>query len=319
MKITGKIKGFFTKRKEARRAARRAEKEEERKAEANLTYEEEARIREERVFKAFPDARTELARNAVFKDVGKGKRCFVLGNGPSLRTEDLTRLADEYVITVNQAARHPDFAAMRTNFHFWADPNFFVVDESRPEDLDLLEIMKKVNTEDNKPVCFFPFMQKKFVKKHKLDEVLNVHYFHSSAPIPDDFEGEIDCSRVTPGFHTVVMWGISLAIYMGFEEIYLLGVDTTSILVNIKSFLQQNDSSDYAYDISENEKLRLERMLQRQSLEGQARSFWFTLKQYRNLNNYCSTRGIKLVNCSSSTLIDSVPRMRLVDVLCNKS
>ncbi len=318
MSVIKKVKSFFTKSKGERREERRERKEVERKEEVNRTYEEEARIREERVFKAFPDAKVELARNAVFKDTKKGKRCFVLGNGPSLRTEDLTQLVNEDVITVNQAARHPDFSAMRTNFHFWADPNFFVVDENRPEDLDLLEIMKKVNTDDNKPICFFPFMQKKFVKKHKLDEVLTVHYFHSSAPIPDDFDGEIDCSRVTPGFHTVVMWGISLAIYMGYSEIYLLGVDTTSILVNIKSFLQQNDSSDYAYDISENEKLRLERMLQRQSLENQARSFWFTLKQYRNLFNYCSNRGIKLVNCSSSTLIDSVPRKSLTDVLSGK-
>src|ERR1044072_5448632 len=36
-----------------------------------------------------------LKRNEVFRNRHKGQRCFVLGNGPSLRNQDLTPLANE--------------------------------------------------------------------------------------------------------------------------------------------------------------------------------------------------------------------------------
>src|SRR6185295_12690269 len=36
-----------------------------------------------------------LKRNEIFRDRHKGKRCFVIGNGPSLKNQDLSLLADE--------------------------------------------------------------------------------------------------------------------------------------------------------------------------------------------------------------------------------
>lgn len=256
-----------------------------------------------------------FARNKALKQSRTGKRCFILGNGPSLKTEDLNQLAGEDVFTVNQAARHPLFPVLKSKVHLWADPNFFVLDENNPGDKELIDSMRNINTENNTPICFFPAAQHDFVLKHKLDQVLDVRYFYSSTEFNQKWVGEFDFTQDAPGFNAVVMWGVALAIYMGYSEIYLLGVDTTSILVNIKSVLKQNDDDDYSYKVSENEKRRLEQMIERQGLETQAASFLASLTQYRNLYNFCTARNIKLINCSSTTLIDSIPRRRLVDVL----
>ncbi len=44
---------------------------------------------------------TLLARNAKFHNMYFGRRCFVIGNGPSSNNEDLTQLSGEITITMN--------------------------------------------------------------------------------------------------------------------------------------------------------------------------------------------------------------------------
>jgi uncharacterized Rossmann fold enzyme len=72
-----------------------------------------------------------LSKNLKFKSSHSGKRCFILGNGPSLKTDNLKCLEDEFVFTVNQIARHPDFKYIKPNYHFWADPLFFNIDKNK--------------------------------------------------------------------------------------------------------------------------------------------------------------------------------------------
>lgn len=258
-----------------------------------------------------------LEANGELKGTKKGKRCFVLGNGPSLKTENLAALAGEDVFTVNQAARNPQFSSIKPLFHFWADPHFFTVDESKAEDREFIDVMCAVNANGNRPQCFFPIQQLDFVKRFHLEEKLYVRYFCSYHLMSEDYMGDFDFSTHFPQFSGVVLWAIALAVYMGYTEIYVLGIDSTSLMVNMKSYLGQNDDDDYSYAVTPNEQKRLSRMVQRQSLGRQAQSFIESLQQYEMMARYCAERGIKLVNCSSTTLVDTLPRMSLSEVLAN--
>ena len=126
---------------------------------------------------------------------------------------------------------------------------------------------------------------------------------------------DINYCKYVPGFRTVVQTAVSMAIYMGFKEIYLLGCDTTSIIVNIKSVLQRNDENDYSYKLTNNEKRRMEKLFIKQNMEDFAKVYYDTLRGYRLLFEYCSLRGIKLINCSAETVIDSIPREKLENVI----
>lgn len=267
--------------------------------------------------KKTPGAKELLKTNEQFKNTATSRRCFILGNGPSLREVDFDLLKDEDVITVNQASRHPDFQKLRPRFHFWADPAFFDINPENPGDRELLEAMKSINVNGHRPACFFPIQQQDFVKRFRLDEHLDVHYFYSSSSrsFSPQMRRELDFTTIVPSGYTVVMWGIMMAIYAGYEEIYLLGCDTTSIIVNLKSILQQNDNGDYGYDVTNNEKERLERMVMRQGVRSQAEAFLQTLREYGWLHEYCQRLGIALVNCSAVTVIDGVPRRSLDSVL----
>ena len=256
-----------------------------------------------------------LLRNKSFKSIHLGKRCFILGNGPSLKTEKLSCLHDEFVFTVNQAARLPDFNLLKSNYHFWADPNFFKINKNNPEDIELLEAMLSVGKHNPELQCFFPIEQLDFITKYGIDKQLNVNYFYSALNMYNNYNHLINYSKPVLAFGTVVQWCITMAIFMGFQEIYLLGCDNTGIITTLKSILHQNDDNDYSYSVSKNEKLRMEKMLENSSLEAYLQSYIRTVQDYRRLMQYCYKRQIKLVNCSSETVIDSLPRKKLSEVL----
>ena len=131
------------------------------------------------IFKKHKKMYAPLKNNKKFFNCHKGERCFILGNGPSLKCEDLTPLADEYVFTVNQASRLPQFKDIKPNYHFWVDPVFFDIDENNPEDVELLNTMISVGDTNPELQCFFPIQQFDFIKLHRIDETMNVNYFYT--------------------------------------------------------------------------------------------------------------------------------------------
>src|SRR5690349_18838408 len=48
-----------------------------------------------------------LKRNEVFRNLHKGRRCFIIGNGPSIKDQDLSPLANEITLVTNSFHVHP--------------------------------------------------------------------------------------------------------------------------------------------------------------------------------------------------------------------
>jgi hypothetical protein len=255
-----------------------------------------------------------ITENLQFKNSHEKQRCFILGNGPSLKNENLLLLQGECVFTVNQIARHEDFESINPTYHFWADPSFFQ-DNDTKEDEELISTMKNTNLGENKPICFFPVEQLDFIRKHNIEKDIKVCFFKSGLIFHDSFKKAIDYTKFVPGFGTVVQWCITMAVYMGFREIYLLGCDNTGLMCTFNSALKRNNNEYYGYEITENEQRRMEKLLDVNKLEAYVQSYLNTLKDYRRLYLYCARLGIKLINCSSETVIDSIPRKSLSEVL----
>ena len=253
-----------------------------------------------------------LNANHELENIHKGKRCFVIGNAPSLNTQDLSVLKDEIVLTVNQISRNKQFKSLNTNYHFWADPGFFK-ENSKEGDKELLEVMMSVNTDGNRPVCFFPLEAKEFVSKKKLDQVLNVRYFVPGHILFDQYK-KIDFSGMIPGMNTVVQYAIMLGIYMGCTEIYLLGCDCTGILSYIET---KTDSGnfEYAYDISQAEAERMKAMLGGVSCEQTFYGWAKIFEGYRLLGEYCKQKGVQLINVTNGGILDCLPRKKFENVV----
>lgn len=254
--------------------------------------------------------------NKQYKNIHKGERCFVFGNGPSIEDIDFAHFANEYVFTVNQMMRRDNFSLLKTNYHFVADQNYFKLNCEQAEDAELLLTMRSIGDQNNRPVCFFPSNQKKFVQNNKFSEVVDISYFCSPINLLSNNILSTNYAWLIPRFGTVVHFAIAMAIYMGFSEIYLLGCEGTSIIANINSALKKNTIDlSYCYEVNELQKRWLEKVISSKSMEKCAKSFYDMLVGYRRLSEYCTYKQIALFNCTPESVIDSIEYIELNKVL----
>ena len=257
-----------------------------------------------------------LKENKKFHNCHLGKRCFILGNGPSLKSLDFGLLANEITFTVNQLPRNPNFPKLKTNYHFFADPVFFSLKDDAAEDLEVLDVIKNVNTVDNKPIVFYKLEAYNFIRTRHLDEILNVVYYdHYFTNMNHACKHYIDLTRPVPEVSTVVQYAIMTAVYMGFKEIYLLGCDCSGFVSAAQAKLKQAEKSLYSYEISENEKKRMEIRATKMSIKEELRMHLEWFEYYESLFKYCRRFGVKLYNATEGGLLDCLPQVKLADVM----
>lgn len=150
-------------------------------------------------------------RFAGIKGKFAGNRIFILGNGPSLNQMPLYLLKNEYTMCFNR------FPLMYERVNW--KPSFYAV----TDDLLLRDMSEEINkTTEEVEYSFFPDLHpsnlnvKKVIKQRD-----NVFWLHVDKP---EFSDHLPACGINK---TVVNAGIQIAAWMGFSEIYLLGVDMT--------------------------------------------------------------------------------------------
>lgn len=248
----------------------------------------------------------ELKKNADLRGKLNGGRCFVLGNGPSLKNEELSLLKNDFVITCNTAVQLDQFESMCPNAHLWVDDCFFVDSYT--------QFMRTVQSKSPDIISFFPLKQREFVRKNKLEDQINLRYFNYKYIFCEKYSRPMDFTKTIIQGFSVVEFGIALAIYMGASEIYLLGCDCTGAISHIKYMENGNDQAyAYAYNFTDEEK---QRRIQTEIERGNEDFFYNQLKlfhHYRLWVEYCNKRNIKLYNCSAGILRE-VPHMDFKDI-----
>lgn len=255
-----------------------------------------------------------LNRNKQFLNKHMGKRCFIVANGPSIANENLSLLKGEHVFTVNQMVRKQEFVELTPEYNAWADPAYF--DENMPEESirEFENLFKRTCNSNERIFNFVPVNYYDFMKRHNLI-MERVCFIDGSLHFYDGYNGTIDYTKRAPGYQNIVQFAISLCIFMGFKEIYLLGCDSTGIITKINSVLRQDIDNCYTYELKKNDQKYVNSLLDYFSVEEQFQGWARTFHLYKELYRYCSQRNIKLVNCSSNTIIQDIPRMKLSDVI----
>lgn len=255
-----------------------------------------------------------IARNDEFRDIHRGDRCFIIGNGPSLIEEDLGSLAAETLFTVNnlQAAK---VGAPTPRYHVISDRRFFSVDPDLPEDREMYETLWSIMAGADAPISFMPSSEHGFIDNVSAGRDKNIRYFCNPLYFSEYYQFSVDLTRVIPRFSSVVQHAILIAAFMGFRRIYLLGCDTTNIVANVNTALVKSAKDSYACEVSGDLDVWLQRQFAKRTMERCAESYLEVLIGFRFLNDFCRSHGIELVNCSSRSVIDSIPRARLGAIL----
>lgn len=254
-----------------------------------------------------------INKNLKFKNCHEGERCFILGNGPSLREVDLSSLSDEVVFSVNNFSRVKNFKEAKINYHLWADEAFFEMREDNKMDHEELMYNYKAIAEEA-PCCFVPLVGKRYIEDNKLDKILDINYFDIFEWVKEGRRIICDLDKQITGFTTVVQYAIVIAIYMGFKEIYLLGCDSTNIIAMLNIIMNVENKDIHAYDVDD-AKERYHELLKKWTMTDLFGDQYTFFLGYKMLNEECNRRRIVLKNLSEVTLINEIVRDRLSDIL----
>ena len=148
-------------------------------------------------------------KTKALKNKYQGKRCFIIGNGPSLTAKDLDKLKNEYTFAFNRIYLIFDQTDWR--------PTFYCMQDNKIAKASIAEIKKYIRT----PYVFAPIN----LKWYENVDIESDYFFSpkwAGESVPEFSE---DIPRYVGVGNTVAYTAIQIAAYMGFSEVYLLGVD----------------------------------------------------------------------------------------------
>ena len=253
------------------------------------------------------DLRAEMSRNKDLKNKHKGKRCFIIGNGPSLIHHDLTKLTDEYVFTVNYIMKSNYFETLNSNYHILVSPIIFELDPQNVDDLDKIKSISKTVDTNPDMTYIIPYRRKsafnKLFPNIKPYTIFNNKIYAPFLKKPDDIHRNI------PVFQNVVLYAINTAIYMGFDEIYLLGVDMTGFLEHFE-YHKINDHWGHSYKKTQEEKEKNIQTLIEKNIDNEfyLKTYGKTLEQFKLIKQHALSKNVKLINASAHGALDVLER-----------
>lgn len=236
----------------------------------------------------------QIQRLEELKEVGKQyKRCFVIGTGPSLSIDDLEMLKDEFTFSVNSIINCFNMTNWRPTCYVAQDP------EQRKE---LVQYgMSKLSEE-----CKYMLFAVKSTMLEYAEQFENVYIFNSmDTPYDELPRFSSDATDVIYESSTVIYSVLQLAYYMGFEEIYMLGVDL--------GFARIRDSQGV---VTENgEKQATAEFLMSNTKNEPVYELERILRGYKSAKQYAKQNGLMIKNATRGGYLEELERVALEDVL----
>lgn len=169
-----------------------------------------------------------------FKNQHYGERCFVIGNGPSLIASDLDLIKNEFTFAANKIYDIYDSTEWRPTYHCCFH-----------EDLDQ---NTKMNLKLNSSQCESMFIsginqyQNQYFNSENM-VFIHVNFNKDSTGNTSLFSEDL-LNNGIGGLYTVTYSMLELAVYMGFKEIYLLGIDFDYPLNEIAHHFIESDAKE---------------------------------------------------------------------------
>jgi hypothetical protein len=249
----------------------------------------------------WPDDR----RIQTYKDVHKGQRAFILGNGPSLTIADLDCLKSEITFASNKIfLSFPDTT--------WR-PTYYVLS-------DLLVAAQNGETISKLPLTkFLTNYSRAFVNGDKktiwFNEIAGNYHLNFledyDAVDPDTVRFSTDATLGLEGGGTVIFNQLQLAYFMGISEIVLLGLDFS---FNTKGNARTATFFDQAL-VSTGEKNHFHPDYRKAGEVWAVPNMGFQRLSFRRAKEQYAVDGRSIVNGSRATALDVFPRINLDSLL----
>jgi hypothetical protein len=246
--------------------------------------------------------------NQKLQNIYEGKRCFILGMGPSIKHQNLTLLKNEIVLScswctlldeygklepeiyVNPAIMK-DYVRSRSELEEYGEEVYAYLDERLKSRTIILDSQDRV------------FIER---KGHFGDK--DVFYLHQSGNWGS--EDACELTQKTPEIQTATTMMLKIAIYMGFSEIYLLGTEHDIVKRDYEHSYDMKKLDDMGYHALYNtinyHKSQVDTEWSNRIL---LRTAFNIFDQYYELHKIAEKKGIKIFNATQGGDLDEYERV----------
>jgi len=208
------------------------------------------------------------------------ERCFIIGNGPSLRVEDLNKLVNEDTFAANEIYRIFNDTKWRPKYYLVKDR----YSKSSGRDIDALTIENI-------------FIGDYYLRYHdvKRKDIICVHEHYAlnekNIPFSDDIKKCFySASTVTYGL-------MQIAAYLGYKEVYLLGFDHNySFEFDEKGNVIKTDTSNAHFFKDE-------------IPEDIIANVYGMTRAYESFKQYAEKKGVKVMNATRGGKLEVFQRV----------
>ncbi len=225
-----------------------------------------------------------LEKTKKLQNSFSGKRCIIIGNGPSLKKVDFSLLSNEYTFGLNRV--YMLFEKIGFSTTFIVSINRFVLEQFGSE-------IKKNDSQI--------FLNYKYRLNSNAD---NVSY------VPPTIYSEKYFDRPDMGFlsyaGSVTFFAIQLAIYFGFDEIILVGFDNSFKNTGQADKAVKSDGEDVDH---------FDKNYFGKNVIWQLPNYDSMNYNFNKVDQYCKNKGIKIVNCTVGGNLHNFERAELKSYL----
>jgi hypothetical protein len=240
-----------------------------------------------------------VMRNRALRNAHWGERCFVLCNAPSVLKQDLRHLEGEAVISVSSGYHHPLFGRIQPRYHCLPQLTYGVLTED-----DAVTWFREMHAGLGNAELFLSCTEEQLVRRHGLFAGRTVRYVHFSQDMDQIAGREIpNLAGPVPCVQSVSIMCLMVAMYMGFRNIYLLGVDHDHFKTGeYRYFYSPTVLSGKDHAVNTDGRVLSSRYDEFQVLA----RLW---RQYRHMHEVASANGVAIFNATAGGELDEFRRV----------
>jgi hypothetical protein len=246
-----------------------------------------------------------IHENIKYKNIHKWKRCFILGSWPSIKKENLKPLKNEIVFALNNFYVHDDFSEiMNNNIEKYYITAPIHSPQTENEWKMWFEDMEKYIPQ-NTNLIFWLNNYKSNIKyildKYNIFKKHNVNWYFAWKIFDESFfkSKSMDITNSIYSWETVSIYALIIAIYMWFDEIYLLGMDHDY-------FLYENENQMRMYKNAIHQKNEFKRSF---GNEFYTKEFLRQYKIFTKYQSFGNNTDCKIFNASNGWVLRIFPKV----------
>ncbi len=249
----------------------------------------------------------DLKKNIELKDKYNNERIFILGSGSSILLYDLKVLSNECVMTQNSFHMHNDISDINPTFHCVVP--YYQSENEISVWVDYIADMKAKMPDS---LFIWGLNTKALIDKYHEDISAKSYYVRTKYDLLTLKKAKVNISKTIMSIPTVLTQCLSVAIYLGFKEIYLLGFDLDQIC-------HTNDQTyGRFYGMSKITETEFEKDAN-QRLDQETTDGWYTWwlmnKQFFLIKHFADQNNINIVNGTKGGILSYFKREPIENIV----